>query len=292
MEIGKFFSRNNFSVNKKKIKYQLLPNKKSLLLTNKNLTLPKRKNKERTIKSLSPYSIHIPKSTTNKKSNNSSQTNINLINSKDNISVFHKNSFDVNLFSKIILKKKNKSLSKDKSGSNIKKELEKVKVRLMCKLIEDNYKYINDIDCILESPHRGIEKMPSCPKTFENNAIKRAISGYNIRNFNRNSNVLNDISKIKQIRVSSSLLRKIIDYSSNHRIKNISEIINENIKKYRISNRRNIYLNIPLKNIRNKENKLNENRTFNYKNNKKVYFESFIPEDYKITSKKLNKIIN
>lgn len=292
MEIEKFFSRNNFSINKKKIKYQLLPNKKSLLLTNKNLTLPKRKNKERTIKSLSPYSIHIPKSTTNKKSNNSSQTNINLINSKDNISVFHKNSFDVNLFSKIILKKKNKSLSKDKSGSNIKKELEKVKVRLMCKLIEDNYKYINDIDCILESPHRGIEKMPSCPKTFENNAIKRAISGYNIRNFNRNSNVLNDISKIKQIRVSSSLLRKIIDYSSNHRIKNISEIINENIKKYRISNRRNIYLNIPLKNIKNKENKLNENRTFNYKNTKKIYFESFVPEDYKITSKKLNKIIN
>ena len=292
MEIGKFFSRNNFSINKKKIKYQLLPNKKSLLLTNKNLTLPKRKNKERTIKSLSPYSIHISKSTTNKKSNNSSQTNINLINSKDNISVFHKNSFDVNLFSKIILKKKNKSLSKDKSGSNIKKELEKVKVRLMCKLIEDNYKYINDIDCILESPHRGIEKMPSCPKTFENNAIKRAISGYNIRNFNRNSNVLNDISKIKQIRVSSSLLRKIIDYSSNHRIKNISEIINENIKKFRISNRRNIYLNIPLKNIKNKENKLNENRTFNYKNTKKIYFESFVPEDYKITSKKLNKIIN
>lgn len=290
MEKPKLLSQNNFSINNKKIKYRLLPNKK-YLLTNKNLSLSKNKNIEKIINNITPYAIQIHEKIT-KKDPNSRQYKNNLINSKDNASLLHKQSFDGNIFRKKFLKKNDFSLLKDKSASNVKNELEKVKFRLICKLIENNYGNINDIDCILESPHRGIEKLRPSTKAFENNVIKRAISGYNIKNYKKISNPLKEIPKPMDF--SSKFLKKVINYSLSCRNKNISKIINEKIKKHPILNKENIYLNIPLKNVKN-DNNLYRNISFNNKKSKNkkdlVYFEPFIPEDFKITSKKLNKKI-
>ena len=94
----------------------------------------------------------------------------------------------------------------------------------------------------------------------------------------------------KKSGISSTLLRKVIDYSLNHGIKNISKIINKKIEKELIlNNYNNTYLNIPLKtpNSKHKENIINNTKSLNHNkiNEEQIFFDSFIPEDFRITSK-------
>ena len=92
----------------------------------------------------------------------------------------------------------------------------------------------------------------------------------------------------KKSGISSTLLRKVIDYSLNHGIKNMSKIINKKIEKELILNNNNTYLNIPLKtpNSKHKE-KINSSKSLNHNkiNEEQIFFDSFIPEDFRITSK-------
>ena len=292
MEIRNLNKLNFFKQNKKKIKYKLLSNKK-YIITTRNSLLQKNKVPVSNINNNSYIKI---KSKTPRKpcfSRNLSETK--LATNNNNILENNKKSFDhnYNIFQYTYIKEKNKQIKKNNSTSNIKNELyehiKNTRFKIFCKIIGNYYNNMNDIDCVLQCPHKGVEKIDSIATKRKSNTMKRAISGYNIKPNSKNKiyNPLIDISKKSGI--SSGLIRKVIDYSLNHGVEKISKIIKEKAGDVQISNGRKIYLKIPL---RNKNSQINgniidTNKTFNHKNKKDdlIYFDSFLPEDYIIKSK-------
>ena len=155
------------------------------------------------------------------------------------------------------------------------------KFQFLKKLIEhSNNNYLNDIDYILESPHRGVEKIgDSLSKTYSqenNNNIFRPIfvndnyKGYCcIKNSNEkkslylnnkndmkkiNNDKYNEIRKNKEIDnplkslsilsgIPCSKIRKVIDFSLSHPINNFGKIIKKkfNIKVINRDNSKNLY---------------------------------------------------
>ena len=298
MENRKFNGQTRFFLsNKRNIKYRLIPKNNNLNKTNISYFSI---NKKSDAKIKNKSYINIFSSKTPKKKNYSKKNiNNNLFNpnnSNINNKCIHLNtkSFDYNHKCKIFHHKKQKNNKK-----HIKNELNelliKAQFRLFCKIIENKFKNINDIDYILESPHRGVEKINSIPKNNKINILKRTISGYNIKN-NNNNRILNPLKNIsKKSGISSALLRKVIDYSLKSGINNVSKIINENYVNFPFPSKiNNIYLNIPLKklnfNPKNKSQIINKSKSYNYKKEKEdsIFFDSFIPEDYRITSKNLS----
>jgi hypothetical protein len=143
------------------------------------------------------------------------------------------------------------------------------KFQLLKKLIDhSNNKNLEDIDYILESPYRGVEKIESplsktissernknynpifinnkykgyfCDKNYpiskssllvdnisNNRNIKKITNKYNEMKENKEiNNPLKDLSKLSG--VSCTKLRKVINYSLNHRINNLGNLIKKKI---------------------------------------------------------------
>lgn len=276
------------------IKYKLLPNKKNLNKTNISYFSIKKNNDSR-INNKS-YINNFSQTTPKKKNYSKRNINKNMFNLNNNNNYNHLNakSFDYKckIFQKIDIKPKN---NKNNKKNELNEYLTKAKFRLFCKIIENKFKNINDIDYILESPHRGVEKINSVPKSNNISPIKRTINGYNKKNNNSNK-ILNPLKNIsKKSGISSVLLRKVIDYSLKCGINNVSKIINENLVNFPFSSKNsNTYLNIPLKKInfnpKNKSQIINKSKSYNNKYIKQdsIFSDSFIPEDYRITSKNIS----
>ena len=286
-----------FLNNKQKIKYKLLPSKSYLLSTTKNNSPLKKKKFEikmankSCIEPLAPTisTISNKRKTHSMRNINKQLFNLNHIKRINKISI---KSFECkynNIYKSINIQSKNNNNNKNE----LKEQFNKTKFRLFCKMIGNNYNKAKDIDCILQCPYRGVEKIKI---THKNNnqvtPIKRTISGYNIKNNNNyNYQTISPLKTIsKKSGISTTVLRKVIDYSLNHQVKNVYKIINEKIENEKIINNYNsIYLNIPLKspNIKNKNNKLNKTKSFNCNKTKEdsIFFDTFIPEDFRITSR-------
>ena len=279
-------SKNYLLNNKQKIKYNLLPNKTYLTNTKNNSSFKKKKLEINDLINSHIESL-TPTISTRRKTIFQSNIRKRLFSSNKNndINKIDIRSFDNkynNVYKNINIKSKN-------NKKELNEHFEKAKFRLFCKIIGDNYSNkINYNDCLLECPYRGVEKIKFLPKYEQATPIKRTISGYNIKN-TKNNKIINPLKKIsKKSGISSTLLRKVIDYSLNHGIKNISKIINKKIEKELIlNNYNNTYLNIPLKtpNSKHKE-KINSTKSLNHNkiNEEQIFFDSFIPEDFRITS--------
>ena len=285
-------SKYNFLNIKQKIKYKLLP-KKNYLLNTKNLSFLKNYNFES--KSINKSYIESLTPTIFKKGKSNSKRNIKTLlfktNNNNKINKKIINSFDCkynNIYKNVNIRSKNNN----KNKNELKEQFEKTQFRLFCKMIGNNYNAINnnDIDCILQCPHRGVEKIKLIHKSSQISQIKRTISGYNIKN-DSTYQIINPLKTIsKKSGLSSTLLRKVIDYSLNHKIKNVYKIINEKIENKQIlNNKNNIFLNIPLKssNTKKKYCLLSRTKSSNYNKLKEdsIFFDTFIPEDFRITSK-------
>ena len=297
MKNNELSTKTYFLNNKRKIKYKLLPNKSYLLNTTKNISLLKKKKFETKMANKSYIEPLAPTiSTISNKRKTHSMRNINKelsnLNHNKRINKISIKSLDCNynnIYKNINIQNKNNN----NNQNELKEQFNKTKFRLFCRMIGNNYNKAKDIDCILQCPYRGVEKIK---KTHKNNnqvtPIKRTISGYNIKN-NNNYQTISPLKTIsKKCGISTTVLRKVIDYSLNHQIKNVYKIINEKIENEKIFNNYNsIYLNIPLKspNTKNKNNnnKLNKTKSYNYNKTKddSIFFDTFIPEDFRITSK-------
>ena len=200
------------------------------------------------------------------------------------------------------------------------------KFQFLKKLIEhSNNNYLDDIDCILESPHRGVEKIgDTLSKTFSqenNNNIFRPIfvndnyKGYCcIKNSNEkkslslnnkndkkkiNNDKYNEIRKNKEIDnplkrlsklsgIPSSKIRKVIDFSLSHSINNFGKIIKKkfNIKVINKDNCKNLYEDKD-KNKNKDKQPIIENRNNNNKN--KCIYSMIALKSKEIRSPKLIK---
>ena len=201
---------------------------------------------------------------------------------------------------------------------NIEKMTKNKKFQFFKKIIEhSNNNYLDDIDCILESPYRGVEKIgDSLSKTFSqendknifrpifindnykgyfciNNSSEKKYVSLNHKSTIKkiNSDKYNEVRKSKEIdnplkrlsRLSGlpcSKIRKAINYSLSHRMNNFGKIIK---KKF----------NIKVNNNDNSKNKIEEKQsiieTKNNKNKHKCIYSKIALKSRKINGPKLIK---